>query len=64
MSTRTAGPQGYVSIANVQERLGVCRSTVERLVKSGALGAKRMGRLILIPESALAAYLKSLPPAF
>ena len=64
MSTRqSVGPQGCLTIAEVQDRLSVCRATVEKLIRSGRLPAKRMGRLILVEHSALAAFLKSLPAA-
>ena len=65
MSTRqTVGQQGCLTIAEVQDRLSVCRATVEKLIRSGRLPARRMGRLILIPEADLAAFLKALPAAF
>ena len=64
MPTRTAGPPGFVTIAQAQSHLGCCRSTVEKLLRHGSLPAKRFGRVILIPTEALDRYVQTLPPAF
>lgn len=55
---------GYKTIKDLQDQTGLCRTTIEKLVKTGKFPSRRFGRLILVPDSALADYLASLPPAF
>ena len=55
---------GYLTIKQLMAETGLCRTTVEGLVKSGKMPSRRMGRIILVPADALAAYLASLPAAF
>jgi excisionase family DNA binding protein len=52
-----AGSKGWVGPAEVGERLSVSRATVYALVKSGALGHRRVGLQIRIPLSAVEAFL-------
>ena len=62
--SRPAGLPGFKTIRDVMDETGFCRLTVDRMVRDGRLPAKRMGRLILIPEAALANLAASLPDAF
>ena len=55
---------GYLTIKDLQARTGLSRPSIEKLVKSGKLPSRRLGRLILVPDGALAEYLASLPAAF
>jgi len=51
-------PQRYLSPAQVAEMLGVSRSTVLRLLRSGTLTSIRVGpRTIRVPAGALGAFI-------
>lgn len=54
----------YVSIADVMSELGLCRGSVERLIREGALQAHRVGRRVLIPTDSFRAFLDHLKSAF
>jgi len=43
----------YLTRREVAAALGVSQSTVDRLIKRGALPVVRLGRLVRIPERAL-----------
>ncbi len=56
---------GYLTIKDLQSKTGLSRSTLLMMLRTCKLPSKRMGgRLILVPEAALADYLASLPAAF
>jgi excisionase family DNA binding protein len=46
-----------LTVAEVAERLRVCRATIYRLCSEGQLGHLRVSNAIRIPEKALRAYL-------
>lgn len=45
----------------VAQELGVCERTVWTLVKEGMIKARKIGRLVRIPESAIEDFIKSAP---
>lgn len=45
-------------VPDVAARLGVCPRTVERLIARGDLGYCRIGRLVMVPEGEIEAYLR------
>ncbi len=47
-----------LTVAEVAQRLGVCRATVYRICAEGRLGHVRVSNAIRVPEPALAAYLQ------
>ena len=47
-----------MTVAEVAERLGVCRSTVYQLCERGALVHVRVSNAIRVPGVAIAAYLR------
>lgn len=49
---------GLATVREVAADLRVARMTVYRLIKSGALGAIRVGRAFRVPEAELEAYKK------
>lgn len=50
---------GLLSISEVQQRLGVCRKTIVRLEKRGALRFFRIGRAVRIRPEDVENYLNS-----
>jgi len=50
--------QGFMTVAEVAERLGVCRSTVYQLCERGELGHVRVSNAIRVPGVAVAAFLR------
>jgi len=50
--------QGFMTVADVAERLGVCRSPVYQLCERGELGHVRVSNAIRVPGVAFAAYLR------
>jgi excisionase family DNA binding protein len=46
-------PSHLVSIDDTAQRLGVSTFTVRRQIKSGALKSVRIGRRVLVPDSAI-----------
>jgi len=54
--------QGFMTVAEVAERLGVCRSTVYQLCERGELGHVRVSNAIRVPGPALADYLARQTP--
>lgn len=58
-STRRNQPAGnLLSIGKLAERWGVSTRTVQRQIKSGALRAHRIGRLVRISEADAEDFLK------
>ena len=58
-STRRNRPAGDLhSVDELAERWGVSRRTVERQIKSGALRAHRIGRLVRISDTDVADFLR------
>jgi excisionase family DNA binding protein len=51
------------NIAQVMDRLGICRDAVYKAIKSGQLSARKYGKRTLILERDLEAFLESLPKA-
>jgi excisionase family DNA binding protein len=49
-----------VSIAQVAEKLGLCRRTVERLAARGDLAMVRIGRRRLVEEQEIARFIEAL----
>ena len=50
--------QGFMTVGEVAERLGVCRSTVYLLCERGELGHVRVSNAIRVPGVAVVAYLR------
>lgn len=48
-----------LSVSQMAQKLGICRNTAYKLVKSGKIRSIRIGRAIRIPESALLDYINS-----
>lgn len=46
-----------LTVAQVAEVLGVCEKTVYRLVRSKAIGSRRIGRIIKVPRVCVSDYL-------
>jgi len=58
-STRRNRPAGKLhSIGELAERWGVSTRTLQRQIKSGALRAHRIGRLVRVSEADAADFLK------
>jgi excisionase family DNA binding protein len=53
--------QGFMTVAEVAKRLGVCRSTVYQLCERGELRHVRVSNALRVPGAAVAAYLCSRP---
>ena len=51
------------SVAEICARTGIGRDTVYKAIRTGELNARRIGRRMLITESALRRFLASLPKA-
>jgi len=56
--TATTGERLLITVEEAARRLGIGRSLAWRLVRSGELPSVRLGRLVRIPEQALADWLK------
>jgi len=54
----TTSLQGFMTVAQVAKRLGVCRSTVYQLCERGELGHVRVSNAIRVPCVAVVAYLR------
>lgn len=52
-------PPIAVSVSQTCELLGLSRFTVNRLVKSGCIKSRKVGRRVLIPHESLLAFLQS-----
>jgi excisionase family DNA binding protein len=50
--------QGFMTVAEVAARLGVCRSTVYQLCERGELRHVRVSNAIRVPSVAVATYLR------
>ncbi len=48
-----------LTVRKTAEALGVCTSSIYRLVREHSLGCKRIGRKIIIPKIALITYVRS-----
>jgi len=61
--SETIEPRAY-SIAQASGALGLCRDSIYKLIRSGALPAKKCGKRTLILVTDLDAYLQSMPSAY
>lgn len=58
MSATTTSPEPVLKVREVAEHLGIKDDvTVYNLIKAGRLRAIRVGRLVRVPESALADFI-------
>lgn len=53
---------GYLSVYEVADTLGVHHSTIRRMIRAGQLEAVKVGRVIRIPRSALETALEPAAP--
>lgn len=56
-TAQVLAPESVLKVREVAHRLDCDRDTVYRLVREGEIRAIRVGRLIRVPESALAEFI-------